>query len=103
RLPVFAVNESTERALDGVVAERLRLAEQERRHRRQLCAPVDSAQHGVDEVIEMNERLPVRDVARIERTRDVALMDALDLMDERDGMTAVVVNSGDSQESDGDV
>ncbi len=46
----------------------------------------------------MDERLSVSDVARIKFARDLALVDALNLMRQRNRLAAVGVNAGDPQD-----
>jgi hypothetical protein len=94
----LAVDQPRERVLELVVAQRLRLAEQQRELRWQLRASLDDPFDGVDEIVHVQESLAVRRRARVEPTGEVALADALDLLRQRDRVTEIVVDAGDAQQ-----
>ena len=56
---MFTVDEPDERVLELVIGERVRFAEQQRKLRRQRGAPFDERIDGVQQVVHVQEGLPV--------------------------------------------
>ncbi|MFN2240513.1 MAG: hypothetical protein ABR524_14085 [Thermoanaerobaculia bacterium] len=79
-LPALAVDQARDRVLQLVVAERLRLAEEDRDLRWQLGATVHDFLDGVHEIVHVQEGLAVRRRARVDAAGEVAFVDALDLV-----------------------
>ena len=61
-------------------------------------AAIDRQLNGIHQIIQMNERLPVRSAARVEVARELALVDALNLVRQRDRVAAVAIHSSDAQQ-----
>ena len=57
RLPFFAVKLAADGALELVVAERFRLADEQRRHLRQLLAMFDGEHQRLNQILQMHEGL----------------------------------------------
>ena len=98
---------TADQARDGVlqlvVAEHLRLAEEERKLRRKCGPALHDALDGVHQVIHVHEGLAVRRRAGVEPAGEVTLIDALDLVRQRDRVAQVVVDAGDAQQHGRDV
>ena len=99
---VLAMDQPADRFLQGRVAQRIRLADQDRHVVRQPLAPVDRPAEGIDHVVLVDERLPGTRVAGIEVALQVALVDARDLLGERRHRGAVVIEAGEMEQHVGD-
>ena len=98
-----AADQARDGVLQLVIAERLRLAEEERDLRRKCGPALHDALDGVHQVIHVHEGLAVRGRAGVEPTREVTLVDALDLVRQRDRVAPVVVDAGDAQQHGRDI
>jgi hypothetical protein len=67
-------------ALYFVVAQRLRLSDQQRKFRRQFLPLLDEAHKRFPCIIEVHKCLTTLDVARIEMTQDLPFINARDLL-----------------------
>ena len=102
-IPVLTVDEPDERVLELVVCERVRFAKQQGKLGRQRGAPFDKRVDGVHQVVHVQEGLPMRGAAGVEPACVLPLIDALDLVRQRDRVTAVVVDAGDPEHHDRDI
>ena len=101
RLPFLTVNELRKGALQIVVGRGVRLTDQERFVRADPSACFHRLDQRLDDVLQVNECLSVRDVARKHFARERALEDALDLVGEQDRMAVVFVHAGHTKRDDG--
>ena len=96
------MDQAAERGLQRAVADRVRLADQDRDVGRQPVAAVDDPAKGVDHVVLVQEGLPGAEIARVEVGLEVALIDPRDLLGERRHRRAVVVQAGEMEQDIGD-
>ncbi len=98
------MNEAPELLLELAVAEGLRLSNQQRQLRIQPAASLERVLDRVDQVRQVHDRLAAaRDVAREGMARGLALVDALDVVSQRNRVAHIVVDARDPQQHDGHV
>jgi hypothetical protein len=90
---VLAVHQAADRLLERAVADRVRLANQDRDVVRQALAPIDHPAEAIDHVVPVDEGLAGAEIAGIEMALDVALVDPRDLLREGRHGGAVVVQT----------
>ena len=98
RLPLLSVDETTDRPLDVVVTQCLLFTDEQNEFGRQLLSSLDGQSQGFHDVIQMNERLAMRDVTRKDPTGQSALVNALDLVGEWNGMAAIGIDASDAED-----
>ncbi len=101
RLPILVMNQPAKQALQLAETECLWLTEQQRRFGWHILAALDNSQQCVGQIIEMEERLPSREIAGINMADEPALINARDLMGEKGRMAEVVIDPGGTHEHGG--
>ncbi len=80
RFPVLAVQQSSDCALDFVVAQRLRLSDKQWQVRRQLLPLPDEPHKRFPRIGEVHKRLSALDVAGVEMAEELPFINARDLL-----------------------
>jgi hypothetical protein len=101
--PGFAMHKFADAPLQRFVAWRLGLPEEKDDLGRQIATSIYDAFDRVDEVVEMQRGLAVRRVAGEQVACGLALEDAGDLLGEKSGAAALVIDAGRPQDHDRDL
>src|SRR5439155_9770155 len=87
----------TKHPLEFVITERLLFADKKGDFLRESLPALHRLSDGFHQILQVNERLPVRDVAGKQVADHLALVDALYLVGERNGMAVIVIDTRNTQ------
>ena len=98
--PILVVQLTRNQPLQFAEGDGFRLPQQNGKDIRQGLAAIDNTFNGIEQVVEVQERLPACEVPRVDLSAHPFLVDARDLLSEKGGMALIVVNPGRSQENE---
>src|SRR5690606_34174444 len=99
-MPCFSMDELSDFMLELLISERVRLTDVKGGVLWKIVAFIDGQNNGFHEVIEVNERIAVEQVAGIKITRELLFVNALNLVRDWYGMAFVVVCAGETERSE---
>src|SRR5690606_22115819 len=99
-MPCFSMDELSDFMLELLISERVRLTDVKGGVLWKIVAFIDGQNNGFHEVIEVNERIAVEQVAGIKITRELLFVNALNLVRDWYGMAFVVVCAGETEDGD---
>src|SRR5688572_13612285 len=96
RRPLLAVNQLSNFVLEIPIAHQIRFCDQKNLCGIEMGTPRDNFEKAIDEIVEVDERLPVIRIAREKMTFQLCLLNTRDLLGKRNCANVFVIHATDA-------